>query len=472
MRGRIWAGAAVAIVVAVLSYFLYNNGIVPMPLPVAEVQPLTVPDARPEAAPVPAPAQSTSPASEPEPEPEPAPVPSPAPSPAPVPGPTTAAEATPEQEPASGGAVASADETAKETAPEALPEVAEPALAPESQIAPSVADAAAQQPSFDVVRVDAEGNALVAGQALAGSLIVILLDGVEVTQTEADANGKFVVLFTVPPSDQPRIITLSMVNGPQVVASSQSVILAPVAAGAAVEVAESALAGTAGKQPAETAGTQRSGQGSPQAEQTQAAPAASGQGPAEPAAPRAAPVVVIADATGLRVMTPPSIAPGGFVQLELDTITYDEKGEVVLAGRGAGNAPVRVYLNNDLEVSARITADGNWRLPMPDVDAGIYTLRVDQLDEAGKVTSRIETPFKRETVKILVATTEAEAASGADMADQRVKALTVQPGNTLWALARETLGDGMLYVRLFEANRDRIRDPDLIYPGQVFTVPE
>ena len=53
-----------------------------------------------------------------------------------------------------------------------------------------------------------------------------------------------------------------------------------------------------------------------------------------------------------------------------------------------------------------------------------------------------------------------------------VRAVTVQPGNTLWAIARDAYGDGILYVRVFEANRGLIRDPDLIYPGQIFTVPE
>ena len=51
-------------------------------------------------------------------------------------------------------------------------------------------------------------------------------------------------------------------------------------------------------------------------------------------------------------------------------------------------------------------------------------------------------------------------------------AVTVQKGDTLWAISRESYGEGVLYVRVFEANRDRIRNPDLIYPGQVFTIPE
>ncbi|WP_298494280.1 LysM peptidoglycan-binding domain-containing protein [uncultured Maritimibacter sp.] len=52
-----------------------------------------------------------------------------------------------------------------------------------------------------------------------------------------------------------------------------------------------------------------------------------------------------------------------------------------------------------------------------------------------------------------------------------VVAVTVQPGSTLWAIATERYGEGIRYVQVFEANRDKIRDPDLIYPGQVFELP-
>ena len=49
--------------------------------------------------------------------------------------------------------------------------------------------------------------------------------------------------------------------------------------------------------------------------------------------------------------------------------------------------------------------------------------------------------------------------------------VTVQPGYTLWGIASRNYGDGLNYVRIFDANRDHIRNPDLIYPGQIFTVP-
>ncbi len=55
--------------------------------------------------------------------------------------------------------------------------------------------------------------------------------------------------------------------------------------------------------------------------------------------------------------------------------------------------------------------------------------------------------------------------------DGPVRIVTVQPGNTLWQIARDRYGEGILYVRVFDANRGQIRDPDLIYPGQVFDLP-
>ena len=47
----------------------------------------------------------------------------------------------------------------------------------------------------------------------------------------------------------------------------------------------------------------------------------------------------------------------------------------------------------------------------------------------------------------------------------------VQPGNNLWRLARRSYGSGIRYSVIYEANREQIRDPSLIYPGQVFVVP-
>lgn len=179
--------------------------------------------------------------------------------------------------------------------------------------------------------------------------------------------------------------------------------------------------------------------------------------------------VLLSDETGVRVLQPPEAmesSPEVMSTVALDAITYSEAGEVLLSGRGQGEGFVRIYLDNSAVTTSRIAADGAWRTELPEVDTGVYTLRIDEVDAAGTVTSRVETPFKREDQEAVAQADDAEER------DRRVQAVTVQPGNTLWAISRRNYGEGILYVRIFEANRDRIRDPDLIYPGQVFTIPE
>ena len=50
--------------------------------------------------------------------------------------------------------------------------------------------------------------------------------------------------------------------------------------------------------------------------------------------------------------------------------------------------------------------------------------------------------------------------------------MIIRRGDNLWRIARRNYGEGIRYTTIFQANRDQIRDPDLIYPGQVFDIPE
>ncbi len=47
----------------------------------------------------------------------------------------------------------------------------------------------------------------------------------------------------------------------------------------------------------------------------------------------------------------------------------------------------------------------------------------------------------------------------------------VRPGETLWTIAAEALGDASLWPALFRANRDQIKDPDALHPGQSLEIP-
>ena len=128
---------------------------------------------------------------------------------------------------------------------------------------------------------------------------------------------------------------------------------------------------------------------------------------------------------------------------------------------------VRVYVNNTPVLSEPIGEDGTWRAALPEIDSGLFNLRIDEVDAGGAVTSRVETPFKREAPEVLAAALNSARESGAGT----ITLVTVKPGFTLWGIASRNYDDGLQYVRIFEANKDQIRDPDLIYPGQIFTVP-
>jgi len=151
-----------------------------------------------------------------------------------------------------------------------------------------------------------------------------------------------------------------------------------------------------------------------------------------------------------RVLQAPGRTPG---KLALDAIEYGPSNEVHLGGTAPPGATVRVYVDNAPIGEARAGPDGTWSLAQATVTPGMHHLRLDQLNRAGHVTARVELPFSRDT----------------SLAEGNV---VVQPGNSLWRLARQAYGSGMRYMLIYQANHESIRDPSHIYPGQIFTIPK
>ncbi|MCT8160231.1 LysM peptidoglycan-binding domain-containing protein [Pseudoruegeria sp. SHC-113] len=277
------------------------------------------------------------------------------------------------------------------------------------------------------------------------------------------------------------------------------------------------------QQAADTETATAGAQTTPEASPSEVASAEPAQTQAAPTA-KPAPRVLLADQTGVRVLQ--DGADAGV--LSIDTVGYTATGDVQIAGRGLSGQTVRLYLNGAVIADAPVSDAGGWSTVLAGVAPGIYTLRADEIGADGKLSARTEIPFKRESAEVLAEALGATAApvadasqEGADVSTAQAPAtdasteapaetalvadgaaapsteapatpeasaqvetptpaqapsgpviVTVQPGFTLWGIASETYGDGFLYVKVFEANADQIRDPDLIYPGQIFTVPE
>ncbi len=186
--------------------------------------------------------------------------------------------------------------------------------------------------------------------------------------------------------------------------------------------------------------------------------------------PKPAAVAVLkAGPDGIELVQPAGAGqPAPLNKIALDTISYSAAGEVVLAGRAQPDSLVRVYVDNTPWADIAAAPSGSWQGELEGLKPGVYTLRLDELDPLeGKVISRLETPFSRAEPEQLALSTE-----DVDPSRPSVRVVTVQEGDTLWAISQQRYGTGFLFVRLFEANRTAIRNPDLIYPGQVFTIPE
>ena len=418
-------------------------------------------------------------------------------------------------------------------------------------------------PRFDVVRIEDDGSALIAGQADGRGHVILSVDGVEQAEARADLSGtgQFVIFAFLPSTGDQQSLKLHLYaeDGSGPVVSAQTVFVAPATAAATAtdstaapvqeEVTVSESPDTAAETDTETeADTEtetdteiETGTGTETASTDVASP--------EAKADKAPATVILADEDGVRVLqdgAPSAAKPA----VTIDTISYSSNGDVILGGRGQSGNFVRIYLDNQFLATSKIAADGYWALELSDIEPGIYTLRVDELNAAGDVVSRAETPFKREAAEELaelmaagaepeessaegpsesaaeaevvdveaLASVEPEAADDpqpeevvtqeevnvqdevaelnpqgeqssdggslavegqpADTASvlrtpsKKFRVRTVQPGSTLWAIAKESYGAGIEYFKVFEANKERIRDPDLIYPGQVFEIPD
>ncbi|WP_342071347.1 LysM peptidoglycan-binding domain-containing protein [Yoonia algicola] len=343
-------------------------------------------------------------------------------------------------------------------APEAEPEVVAEAPEPTQ---------ARQVPEFDTFRVDPDGSMVIAGRAEPGQTVDVILAGEAIDRVVADAGGNFVALPLAGPAAQPRRLSLLADPEGDAIASTTSYIVAPIAAPVVIAAVEDPTPNATPDATPDAPQAPADVQAVPSIPAPQA-PTLPDADPA-PAAP-VAPTVLQADADGVRVVqaSPTLAAPEAQPNVALDAITYDPDGEVQLSGRATGDGAVQVYIDNQPVTASPVTEGGDWQIDLPNIATGVYTLRIDEVDTEGDVVSRLETPFRREEAADVAAVlAEETAVEGFEVAVR-----TVQPGATLWAIAEENLGAGIFYVEVYEANRDLIRDPDLIYPGQIFRIPE
>jgi nucleoid-associated protein YgaU len=308
-------------------------------------------------------------------------------------------------------------EVAKPVVVEPAPQVAVAAAPVPAKIADPIA------PSFDTVRIETSGEAVIAGRAEPETEVVAKLDGIIVASTTSTADGSFVLIPTKPLPAGAGTLTLETKKNGIVQVSTSTVAVAV----------------------------------KPQ-----------GQGEAT--------VAVLTPDAPTKVLQAPALPSKAVV---LDAVDYDAAGNIVFSGRAQPDNAVRLYIDNAIAGEVKADVTGKWTyVGTTTMPVGTHVLRADAIAADGSVSSRVELPFKREEpAKVAAApvvevpTTAVAAAEPAKVEPPKFKRMVIQPGNNLWVLSRELYGYGKNYTVIYEANKDQIRNPRLIYPGQVLTAP-
>jgi nucleoid-associated protein YgaU len=285
----------------------------------------------------------------------------------------------------------------------------EPAPAVETKTAPNAPEApdaeqAPSLPSFDIVRVDRSGDAVIAGRASPGATVTVYANDAALATATAGADGAWVMTTETPLSAGAVELSLEMKTTDGVVIRSDETIVIYV-------------------------------------------PEREGDRPL---------VLKTTPGGATQVLQEPRDPGVGLGPLSLDTIDYDDSGAVIFAGKAEPGRVVQIFADSQFVGQTAAAEDGGWRLTAS-MPPGVYSLQIIQLDESGKPVYAIELPFERASL---------------DDVELRDGKVIVQPGNSLWRIARRVYGKGVQYTVIYEANADQIRDPDLIYPGQIFELPE
>jgi len=282
--------------------------------------------------------------------------------------------------------------------------------------APQAAIPAPPPPSFDVARVEATGEAVVAGRAPPNAAVALLDNGVKIADGKADANGQFVIL---PPRLTPGDHALSLrADG---VDSAQTVAMAV---------------------PKTPGGTALAALAEPNR-----------------------PTRLLSGAPRLDAAHPVAIA----------SAEAGEDGAFFASGAAAPGASLRLYLNNAFVAPVTASPDGEWSLKINrGMAPGHYDIRADVVAPAkDEVIARAEAPFdypatlaSESAPRVQVA-----AATPGQAVVEEIQSVTVVRGDSLWRISRHVLGHGARYTQIYEANASQIRDPNKIWPGQVFVAP-
>lgn len=191
--------------------------------------------------------------------------------------------------------------------------------------------------------------------------------------------------------------------------------------------------------------------------------------------------------------------------LIVEKITLGEAGTTVLNGKADAGATVKVAINGAEAGDVRVAQDGTWSLVAPNSSGkAADRLRVQLINAEGTKLDEAELPFdipatapKTEATKtateakppvVVTAAADPKAEPKPAHATEELtkmfegdkvaqpdrpkrQIIRVRRGDSLWRISRRHLGNGKKWAAFYKANKKKIDNPDLIFPGQTLIIP-
>jgi nucleoid-associated protein YgaU len=298
-------------------------------------------------------------------------------------------------------------------------------------------------PTFDVARIEPTGEAVIAGRAAPGATVELLRNGEVHDRAVADQSGQFVIVPPRLPSGTYDLTLRSRQPDGKQTTSKQNVTVA-----------------------------------------------------LEPQATDRPVVALITPNKPTIMLSQPEAAKPAAGAVVVAAVEIEPGGKFHVSGQARPGAALRLYLNDSFITSVTAAADGRFAVTINEgVAPGSYRVRVDEASSSGSVRARAEVPFSvPDTMVTASVPAQATASRRSDSAAPQLAAAgavvlpdggspsstvvvpkitttTVSRGDSLWRLSQLSYGAGTRYAVIYKANREQIRNPNLIYPGQVFVVP-
>ena len=299
--------------------------------------------------------------------------------------------------------------------------------------------------TIDLARVKPDGAAVFAGTAAANAKIRIFEGDILLGETVANANGEWVIVLEKSLAAGQHLISVAMERSDGTTEMADRSLAVEIYQDTETKPLVALLPETATEVPVLI-------QSPDDVDKTKSAATAS---------EATASGTIVADAAEAAPAKPQAksqIAASQIAALAPSAIVWRDASRILISGTSRGGVRVTVNDAKGQFGEALVLADGAWQVAGSlDMDIAVNQLRFALFDDANQIIARYDLPVKARDL--------AKGQDGSPL-------VVVNKGDMLWRIAYHQLGEGVKYVDIVRRNQQDIADPDLIYPKQIFAVPQ